>query len=105
MSEQTEGISSDSNLKSLRTTVVVRFALMFIILGLMFFLPALTFDYWQAWVYMLILSVLTIFIVRYLKKHDPKLLERRMRIRERQKTQKLVIALSFLYHPKSEVAR
>ncbi len=95
MSEQTKGASSDLNLKSFLRTVIMRFALAFIILGSMFFLPAWTFAYWQAWVYLLILCVPMIFLVRYLYKHDPELLERRMRMREKQKTQKLIVALSW----------
>ena len=90
MSEQTKGISSELNQKSFRIMVITRFAGFIIVLGFMFFLPAWTFNYWQAWVYMLILSVPMIFIVRYLYKHDPELLERRMRMREKQKTQKLI---------------
>ncbi len=93
MGKQEKGTSSDLNLKSFRMTVITRFAGFIIILGFMLFLPAWTFNYWQAWIYMLILSVPMIFIVRYLYQHDPKLLERRMRMRERQKTQKLIQAL------------
>ncbi len=95
MSAQAKGTPSDLNPKSFRRTVITRFAGLFIILGLMFFLPAWTFAYWQAWVYLLILSVPMIFLVRYLYKHDPELLERRMRMREKQKTQKLIVALSW----------
>ncbi len=88
MSEQ--GTSSDLDQKSFRRMVISRFALLFIILGSMFFLPAWTFKYWQAWVYMLILVVPMIFIVRYLYKNDPELLKRRLRMKERQKTQRLI---------------
>jgi protein-S-isoprenylcysteine O-methyltransferase Ste14 len=42
---------------------------------------------------MLILVVPMIFIVRYLYKYDPELLKRRLRMRERQKTQKLIQAV------------
>ncbi len=71
--------------------------MLFPVLGLMFFLPAGTLNYWEAWVYMLVLSVPMAITVIYLYKHDPKLLERRMRTRERQSTQKLVIGLSWLF--------
>lgn len=93
MSEQAKGTSSDLDRKSFRRMVISRFTLLFIILGSMFFLPAWTFNYWQAWVYMLILVVPMIFIVRYLYKHDPELLKRRLRMRERQKIQKLIQAV------------
>jgi protein-S-isoprenylcysteine O-methyltransferase Ste14 len=90
MSAQVKETSPDLNPKSFRRMVISRFTLLFIILGFMFFLPAWTFNYWQAWIYMLILVVPMIFIVRYLYKYDPELLKRRLRMRERQKTQKLI---------------
>ena len=90
MSEQAKGTSSDLDQKSFRRMVITRFTGLFIILGSMFFLPAWTFKYWQAWVYMLILVVPMFFIVRYLYKNDPELLKRRLRMKERQKTQRLI---------------
>jgi len=89
--------SGGSSFKSLRKAVILRFTMLLPVLGLMFFLPAGTINYWQAWVYMLVLFIPMSIMVRYLYKHDPELLERRMRMKERQKTQKLVIALSFLF--------
>lgn len=98
MSEEVKGTSSESlNLKSLKKGAIVRFALGFVVLGLMFFLPAWTINYWQAWVYMLVLFVPMVILVRYLYKYDPKLLERRMRMKEKQKAQRLIIVLSFLF--------
>jgi len=98
MSEPTEGTSSESlNLKSLKRKVIIRFVMGLPFLGLMFFLPAWTFNYWQAWIYMLMLFVPMSILVRYLYKHDPELLERRMKMKERQKTQKLIVAASFLF--------
>ena len=93
MIDQEKGTSSDIDQKSFRRMVITRFTGLFIILGFMFFLPAWTFNYWQAWIYMLILVVPMIFIVRYLYKYDPELLKRRLRMRERQKTQKLIQAV------------
>ena len=90
MSAQAKGTSPDLNPESFRRMVISRFTLLFIILGSMFFLPAWTFTYWQAWVYMLILMVPMTFIVSYLYKHDPELLKRRLRMRERERTQRLI---------------
>lgn len=59
-----------------------------------FFLPAGTFDYWQGWVYLVILFVpLTLFAV-YLFLRNPELLERRMRFREVEPEQCRIIAFS-----------
>lgn len=93
MSKQTKGTSSDLDQKSFRRMVITRFTGLFIILGLMFFIPAWTFNYWQAWIYMLILVVPMIFVVNYLYKFDPDLLKRRLRMRERLKTQKMIQVL------------
>lgn len=98
MSEKVQVASSEgSRPKSLKQAVIVRFVAAFLLLGLLFFLPAWTLNYWQAWVYLLILFVPMSILVTYLYKHAPALLERRMRMKEKQKTQKLIIALSFVF--------
>lgn len=81
----------------LRRMVYTRLAAAFVLLPLLFFVPAGTLRYWEAWVYLAILLIPVFFVMRYLLKHDPAFLERRMRMREREKPQRLVIALSFLW--------
>ncbi len=57
------------------------------------FVPAWTFDYWQAWVYLAVFSVSVLFISVYLMKKDPKLLERRVNAgprAEKEKSQKII---------------
>ena len=87
----------DSNLKSLRKAVIIRFAMFFLVLGLLFFLPAGTLNYWEAWVYIFVLLIPMVILLRYLYKHNSKLLKRRMRMKERQRTQKWLISLSWLF--------
>lgn len=77
--------------------VVPRFALGFLALGAMLFLPAGTLAYWQAWMFLIGLFIPMIFIATYLFRHDPDLLVRRMRMREREPQQKKVIWLSWIY--------
>lgn len=60
----------------------------------MLFLPAGTFRYWQAWVYLLILFVPLGVFAAYLFLRNPALLERRMRTREVEPEQRKIIALS-----------
>lgn len=62
--------------------------------GGMFFLPAGTLRYWQAWVYMAILFVPMALLLRYLLKIDPELLDRRLRMQEQRVSQKRVIEIS-----------
>ena len=81
----------------LRRIVYSRFAIALVVLPLFFFVPAGTVRYWEAWVYLAILLIPVFFVMRYLLKHDPAFLERRMRMREREKPQRLVITLSFLW--------
>ena len=98
MSEEVHKTSPEGfSRRLLKKAVAIRFVAALLLLGLIFFLPAWTYKYWQAWVYMLVLFVPMSVLVRYLYKHDPALLERRMRMKERQKTQKVVIPLSFLF--------
>jgi len=61
-----------------------------IFMGLMLFLPAGTLDYWQAWVYCGVVFIPAIFVVSYFLKKDPELLERRMRMREKEEKQKTI---------------
>ena len=49
----------------------------FVVLGLLLFLPAGTFNYWQAWVVIAIFVLGSIAIGLYLSIYDPELLERR----------------------------
>ncbi len=93
--KQNRETTSNLDSRSLLKAVVSRFAAAFLVLAAVFFLSAGTFDYWQAWVYMLVLVVPMIFIIRYLYKYDPELLGHRLRMRERQKTQKLIQAVGW----------
>lgn len=68
-------------------------------LGLLTFLPAGTFHYWQAWLYIFIYIFCGVLISVYLLKKDPKLLERRIRggpRAEKEKSQKIIMVFFFL---------
>jgi hypothetical protein len=68
------------------------------VLCLVLFLPAGTLAYWEAWVYLAVLFIPMSFVLGYLLKHDPELLERRLHMREKEREQKLIIKLSLLYY-------
>jgi len=80
----------DMDIKGLKFIVISRFILVFVFLGLAFFLTAGTFNYWQAWAYIVILFIPMLTFLLYMFKHDPKFLERRMRTREKRKQQKII---------------
>lgn len=66
-------------------------------MGLMFFLPAGTLEYWPGWLLMATLLIPAAFVVGYFLKHDPKLLERRMKYKEKEMEQKLIIKIAGLF--------
>jgi protein-S-isoprenylcysteine O-methyltransferase Ste14 len=94
---QSDEIAPNVKSKYFVVSMAVRFISVFPVLGLMFFLPAWTLNYWQAWVYIFIVAVPAIFLGMYLYKHDRALMERRMRMKERLRGQKIIVAASSLF--------
>lgn len=66
-------------------------------IGALFFIPAGTFDYWQAWAYLSILCLLTASVGVYLFVKDPDALRRRLLSRERDASQKKIVNISGLF--------
>ena len=64
-----------------------------VLVYLFLFLPAGSFKYWEAWIYAVVLFIPMITTVSYLVKNDPALLERRMRLEEKEERQKIIIRL------------
>jgi protein-S-isoprenylcysteine O-methyltransferase Ste14 len=83
------------NLGRLKRMLVMRFVLAVLILGAMFFLTAGTLNYWQAWIYMAILLIPMCLVLVYFLKKDPELLERRLRLKEKEPEQKAIIKFSY----------
>lgn len=82
---------------ALMRLVYTRLLMAIPVLLLVLFLPAGTLDYWEAWVYLAVLFIPMFAVLAYLLRNDPALLERRLRMRERQRAQRLIIGLSFLW--------
>ncbi len=82
---------------SKRKAYVVPIILM-LVMGVIIFLPAGSFRFWQAWVWWVKFSVLTIFITAYFLKKSPDLLARRMKFKEKEVTRKppAILNLYFL---------
>ena len=66
-------------------------------IGALFFIPAGTFNYWQAWLYLSILGLLTAVAGIYLFLRDPDALRRRLLRREQDSSQKKSIKISGLF--------
>ena len=82
--------------KKLRKKIAVLVPAVFLGLGLIFFVPAGTLDYWEAWVYCAVLLVPCVFVLTYLLRKDPELLARRIRLNEKEPAQRRIIRASGL---------
>lgn len=82
--------------KKLMKKVFLIFPVALIVIGLMLFFPAGSFEYWQAWLYMGVLFIPCIFVVAYFLKRDPEFLERRLQYKEKEAQQKKIIKFSTL---------
>ena len=70
-----------------------------LVMAALLFIPAWTFDYWQAWTFLAVYFAPSLAITLYLMKKDPKLLERRMRggpTAEKEPTQKIIMVFTSL---------
>ena len=85
---------TQQEMKSLIIKIIVRFSLLPIFLGLLIFLPAGTFNYWQVYVYFVVLVVPMLFVLLYFLQRDPKFLVRRMRAKEKEEQQILISIFS-----------
>lgn len=77
--------------------VALRVALAVPAMMALFFIPAGTLAYWEAWLYLAVILIPMFFALRYLLKNNPQLLERRMQMREKEAAQQRVIKFSLLY--------
>jgi len=88
------GISSSNTATSTRAFLHSAYPILlgsFIGIWLIFFLPAGTLRYWEAWVLYMLICAVVFHQFRYLIQQDPKLLERRMRSVEKERSQKYLI--------------
>ena len=82
--------------KKLLTQALAKVILGIVLLGLLIFLPAGSFRYWQGWLLMGILFVPMIAAGFVLLARNPDLLRKRLNAREEEREQKTVVALSGL---------
>lgn len=78
-------------------SVLTRMFAGIVMFALLFFPPAGTWNYWQAWMYMGVLIIPMFFVLAYFMKRDPGLLERRMKMREERGQQRRIIGVSVLF--------
>lgn len=75
---------------------LTKFVIGLLLIGLLLFLPAGTFDFWQAWQFIGVLFVPMFFAGIVLMIRQPELLRKRLDAKEQQQEQKWVVALSGL---------
>ncbi len=81
---------------NLFVNAIVKFLSGLFLVGLLTFLPAGSFSYWQAWLLIIILFIPMFIAGLVMMKKSPELLKKRLNVREQQDEQKAVIALSGL---------
>jgi protein-S-isoprenylcysteine O-methyltransferase Ste14 len=85
--------------KKLYIRLATQSLLFLFVLGALLFLPAGTFNYWQAWVFIAVFVACNLPLTIWVAINDPQLLERRMRAgpaAEKEKSQKIIVTIAFL---------
>jgi protein-S-isoprenylcysteine O-methyltransferase Ste14 len=85
-------LSQSKVIKLVGSRLILGIPALFIIL----FLPAGTFAFWEAWVYLAILLIPMSFIMFYFLKKAPEILVRRMKFKEKEVEQKLIIKIAYI---------
>ena len=85
-----------ADMTNLFIQAIGKFLLGVVILGLLIFLPAGSFSYWQGWLFMGLLFVPMFVAGLVMLAKNPELLRKRLNAKEEEKEQKLVVALSGL---------
>ena len=78
-------------LNELKKQVIIRFGLAAILIPAILFAMAGTIHYWQGWLYWMVLLMPMILALGYFLKSDPELLERRMKYKEKESEQRIII--------------
>lgn len=83
----------EQRLRKLRRQAMVRFGLAAVLIPIILYALAGTLRYWQGWLYWMVIIAPMLVAVSYLLKHEPKLLERRMKYREREGEQQKIVSV------------
>jgi len=85
--------------KKLYIRLVTQSLVFLFVLGALLFLPAGTFAYWEAWVFIAVFIACNLPLTIWVAINDPQLLERRMKAgptAEKEKSQKIIMTIAFL---------
>ncbi len=93
----TDPISTSMSAKRLLWAVSIRLALGVIAIGMLIFGPAGSLRYWNGWLFLVALFVPMTFALAYFYRRDRSLLEKRLRLREKQMEQRSYVRLSLVW--------
>jgi protein-S-isoprenylcysteine O-methyltransferase Ste14 len=91
--KRTRTESREPHKMTLKTKLALRFLIAAAAIGAILFIPAGSLRFWQGWVYQTISFVPGLVAFLYFYKHDPELVERRLRQREKVREQKILMGL------------
>jgi protein-S-isoprenylcysteine O-methyltransferase Ste14 len=81
---------------SLKSKLAIRFPIGMVVFGTLLFLPAGSFRFWEAWVYMGVIFVTGLLVFAYFYKRDPQVLERRSLIKEKVPEQRRIMRMIYV---------
>jgi len=81
---------------NLKSRLAIRFLLALVVVGALLFFPAGSLKFWKGWVYLLIWFVPALLAFSYFYKHDPELIEQRLRRKEKVREQKFIMKLVYV---------
>ena len=81
---------------SLKLKLAVRFPIALVTFGTLLFLPAGSFRFWQAWVYIGIMFLPGLFVFVYFYRRDPQVLERRSLLKEKVPEQRRIMGVIYV---------
>ena len=76
--------------------LIIKILMIYPAMGCLFFIPAGTWNYTEAWLYICWTGACMTSITAYLLNKDPALLERRMRMKEKHKEQRVILRFGYL---------
>ena len=87
-------------MNTLKAKALVGFLKLFVVMGLLLFLPAWSLNFREAWVFLIVFFVPVLLITLYFLKKDPDLIERRLKagpFAEKRTSQKIIQLLASLF--------
>jgi hypothetical protein len=79
---------------SLKSKLIAQTSAIFTVMVILLFLPAGTLNFWEAWVFVVILFIPMVIFSIYFLIHDPAVVQRRMQQREKIKAQKWIMGIA-----------